>query len=273
MTSDAVPLADVRPLRRPAARTRVVRTVLAVGAVVAASAALVASLRTPSDATPLLPPGSDGIVVLDISASVSASVNRRLAATLDRLAAGGGRYGLVLFSDTAYLALPPSTPGSELRRFARFFRVPPPDGGQLEQAATSPWSRYFSAGTQISRGLAHALDVIRREALDSPAVLLVSDLDDSSTDIELLAAVALEYRRTNVPLHVVALDADPDDRALVTALLDRPGDLVVAPDPGDARPSTGAARNVPLVVATVLTACLLTLILAASARVRWREAS
>lgn len=272
MTANAVPLADVRPVRRAAARTRLVRIVLAVGVLAAAATAFAAALRGPAGAAPLLPPGSDGIVVLDISASVSASVNRRLAATLDRLSAAGGRHGLVLFSDTAYLALPPRTPAAELRSFARFFRVPAQDGGQLEQPPASPWSRQFSAGTRISTGLALALDVIRRDAIESPVVLLVSDLDDSAQDVEPLAGVALEYRRADVPLHVVALDADPDDRRLLTPLLARPGNLVVAPDPGVARPSAGAERNVALVAATVVTGALLAALLAAAARLRWRHA-
>ena len=272
MTADAVPLADVRPVRRAAKRTRRVRIVLAVGVVAAVATALAAALRGPSGDAPLLPPGSDGIVVLDVSASVSANVNRRLAATLDRLAGAGGRHGLVLFSDTAYLALPPRTPAAELRSFARFFRVPAQDGGQLAQPPESPWSRQFSAGTRISTGLALALEVIRREAIESPAVLLVSDLDDSAQDVEPLAGVALEYRRADVPLHVVALDADPDDRRLMTALLARPGNLVVARGPGVARPSAGSERNVALVAATVVTAALLTALLTAAARVRWRHA-
>ena len=272
MTADAVPLADVRPVRRAAKRTRRVRIVLAVGVVAAVATALAAALRGPSGDAPLLPPGSDGIVVLDVSASVSANVNRRLAATLDRLAGAGGRHGLVLFSDTAYLALPPRTPAAELRSFARFFRVPAQDGGQLAQPPESPWSRQFSAGTRISTGLALALEVIRREAIESPAVLLVSDLDDSAQDVEPLAGVALEYRRADVPLHVVALDADPDDRRLMTALLARPGHLVVARDPGVARPSAGSERNVALVAAAVVAAALLTALHAAAARVRWRHA-
>jgi hypothetical protein len=275
VSAGAVPLADVRPLRRTARRTRAVRIGLALASVGAASVALAASLRTPADAMPLLPPGSDGIVVLDLSASVSASVNRRLAATLDRLANAGGRYGLVLFSDTAYLALPPRTPAVELRSFARFFRVPAQDGGQLEQLPESPWSGQFSAGTQISTGLALALDVIRRDAGSPATVLLVSDLDDAVSDVEPLAAIAVEYRRENVPLRVVALDADPDDRALMTALLARPGDLLVAPDPGAVagRPATADGRSVTLVVSAAVTAALLALLLAASARVRWKEAT
>ena len=60
MTTDAIPLADARPFRRLAARTRLVRLCLALGAVGAAAAGLAFSLRDPPVSAPLLSPGSDG---------------------------------------------------------------------------------------------------------------------------------------------------------------------------------------------------------------------
>ena len=270
MTSDAIPLADARPFARPVARTRLVRLTLAVGALAMAAAAFAIALRDPPESALLLPPGTDGIVVLDVSASVSTSTNRRLASTLDRLAHSKGRYGLVLFSDTAYLALPPGSPAAELRPFARFFHVTPGRGSR-PSTPRSPWSSQFSAGTLISAGLALALDVARKERDEGNAVLLVSDLDDSSTDAGRLAAVMLEYRRADVPLNVVALDPEPRDRATFAALLARPGALTVAPDPAVSAVPESRVRDHRLIAASLLTGVLLAGLIAVTARLRWRH--
>ena len=72
----------------------------------------------------------------------------------------GGRAGLILFSDTAYQALPPGTPVTELGSFERFFRIARPTSPGLQpQPPRSPWTSSFSAGTRISTGLSLALDV------------------------------------------------------------------------------------------------------------------
>lgn len=271
MTSDAIPLADARPFARPAARTRRVRLALAVGAVVTAVAAFAIALRDPPESALLLPAGSDGIVVLDLSASVSTSRNRRLASTLDRLARSKGRLGLVIFSDTAYLALPPRSPAGELRPFTRFFRVTPQGAGSHPTSPRSPWSSQFSAGTMISQGLALALDVAREAEGKRTAVLLISDLDASAGDVGRVASVMLEYRRTDIPLHVVALDPDPRDRATFAALLERPDALTVAPDPAVSAIPESRVRDHRLIAASLLTGVLLAGLIAVTARLRWRH--
>lgn len=271
MTSNAIPLADARPFARPAARTRLVRLTLAVGALAVAAAAFSIALRDPPESALLLPRDTDGIVVLDVSASVSTSTNRRLASTLDRLARSKGRYGLVLFSDTAYLALPPGSPAAELRPFARFFHVTPGGRGSRPSTPRSPWSSQFSAGTLISAGLALALVVAREGGGEGTAVLLVSDLDDSSTDAGRLATVMLEYRRADVPLHVVALDPEPRDRATFAALLARPGALTVASDPAVSAVPESRVRDHRLIAASLLTGLLLAGLISVTARLRWRH--
>ena len=72
-------------------------------------------------------PATDGLVVLDLSASISTDTYARIGATLDELADTGGRYGLIVFSDTAYLALPPGTPAAELRAVRTPLRPPRAD--------------------------------------------------------------------------------------------------------------------------------------------------
>jgi hypothetical protein len=271
MTTDAIPLADTRPFRRPASRTRLVRLTLAVCALGAAAAAFATALHDPPEAGPVLPRGTDGIIVLDVSASVSTSASRRLSSTLDQLARSRGRYGLVLFSDTAYLALPPGSPASELRPFTRFFRPTPPRSGSPPRLRRSPWSSQFSAGTMISGGLALALDVARELGDERTTVILVSDLDASSRDVGWVTSVLLEYRRAKVPLRVVALDPEPRDRATFAALLARPDALTVAPDPATSAVPERRVRDVRLITASLATGALLAGLIAVSARLRWRN--
>ena len=144
------------------------------------------------------PSGTDGLVVLDLSASISSDTYARIGATLDELADTGGRYGLIVFSDTAYLALPPGTPAAELRAFARRFDLPEQTGGALT-VPTGPWTDSFSAGTKISTGLQLALDTIKAKRLGRPAVLLVSDLDDDVGDLERLLRRSSDLSAASLP--------------------------------------------------------------------------
>ncbi|HZB23220.1 MAG TPA: vWA domain-containing protein, partial [Gaiellaceae bacterium] len=177
--------------------------------------------------------------------------------------------GLVVFSDTAYLALPPRTPARELRTFERFFRVPPRTGGVLGTPAENPWTHGFSAGTRISTGLSVALEAISRERLSDAAVLLISDLDNDIRDIEPLARLAVEYRERGVPLHVVALDAAPEDRRTLESLVGRPADVVAAPAPREAGTFAKGRRDRTPVVAAAVAAGFLALLIAIAARLRW----
>ena len=159
----AIELADYPALARAARRTRLLRLGAAGAAV---GLAVLAFLVAPSGSSPgavLLPHGANGIVVLDVSASISSDTYARIASTLDRLRRGGGSAGLILFSDTAYQALPPGTPVVELGPFERFFQVPAQtQPGVLPQPPQSPWTDQFGAGTRISTGLSLALKVLRR---------------------------------------------------------------------------------------------------------------
>src|SRR4029078_9998323 len=98
------------------------------------------------------PPGGGGLVVPDLSASISPDTYARIGATLDELADAGGRYGLIVFSDTAYLALPAGAPSVAPRAFARRL-CPPEQAGGAITVPTNPWTNAFSAGTKISTGL------------------------------------------------------------------------------------------------------------------------
>ena len=66
-----------------------------------------------------------------------------------------GRYGLVVFSNVAYEALPPGSPASALRPLIRYFTVPTARRrpGAAAPLPTNPWTLSFSSGTRISAGL------------------------------------------------------------------------------------------------------------------------
>ena len=136
----------------------------------------------------------------------------------------------------------------------------------------SPWRDTFSAGTAISTGLQRALDEIRDRRLERPAVVLVSDLDDSTSDLGRLRDVALAYRRAGIPLHVVGLSPAPEDAALIRTLVAQSGDLVAAPTRETASSRFLAGRATDVALATVALAVSLALLLVVTQRVRWRSA-
>lgn len=257
-----IPLADLPALAHQAARTRVLRRAAAAAALASLAFALGLTLRGDDDGVPYLPPGSDAIVVLDVSASISSDTFARIDATLSRLVRGGGRYGLVLFSDTAYQALPPGTPAVELERFRRFFRVEPRRfAGAQALPPRGPWTDAFSAGTRISTGLGLARDIVLRERLGRPAVLLVSDLDNDAGDLDRLTSVVLAFRESRIPLEVVGLNPSPEDERFVRRLLPRGGEIALAPLPeehvaGAHEPFSAALVAVALAAAASVAAFL-----------------
>jgi hypothetical protein len=251
-----IPYGELDAVASSTRRTLALRLLLAAAALAGALAVVLLGRAGPAPGA-LLPAGSDGLVVLDLSASISSDTYARIGGTLDRLAGSDGRYGLIVFSDTAYLALPPGTPAAELRPFARRFDVPPRTSGAIA-VPTNPWTGSFSAGTKISTGLQLALDTIRARGLGRPAVLLVSDLDDDAGDRERLTATALSFRRLGIPVRVVGLNPSPEDERFVTRLLRRPSDLSAAALPGE-REGGDSGLRLPLLLAALAAAVALAL--------------
>jgi VWA domain containing CoxE-like protein len=271
--ADTIPLSLVREVAALGRRTRRLRLVLAALVCAAAAAAFLVALHTRSEGAAVLPNGTNGIVVLDVSASISSDTYARISTTLHDLARSHGRFGLVLFSDTAYQTLPPGTPSANLLPFARFFDVPPQASpGLAPSLPPSPWSDSFSAGTHISAGLQRALDVVTERHLRRPSVLLVSDLDDDTGDLQRLTDVALAYRHAGIPLRVVGLNPAPEDAHLVASLLSRPGDLRLARLPGEGGTSFVAHSAWPLALLTIAAGLLLGLFVPLADRLRWRPA-
>src|SRR5262249_47908957 len=148
-----------------------------------------------------------------------------------------GRYGLVVFSDVAYEALPPGSPAAALKPLVRFFTLPAQTTpGLAPTFPVSPWTESFSAGTRISAGLGLALQLIRDEHLKRASVILISDLDDDPGDLSSLGAAALALKSEHIAVRVVALNPDPRDEQLFQRLLSQAA-VTHAPLPGE-RPVT-----------------------------------
>lgn len=212
----AIPLADATSFAPVAQRTLIVRAALALvllGAIVAA--ALLA--RNPHAQTIVeLPSDSTAIVVLDISASISSDTYSRIGATLSSLARSRGRYGLVVFSDQAYEALPTGTAAANLEPLVRYFRRPRrTTPGFAPAYPPNPWTDNFSAGTSISAGLIRAQTIVFQNKVRRPVVILISDLDDDPNDRARLRRILIAYKRDGIPLRLVGLNATPQAIAFV----------------------------------------------------------
>jgi hypothetical protein len=205
-----------------ARRTRRVRWALAVCAILALAVAL--SFARGADVRPssYFASGNGGIVVLDLSTSVERGKYQRIQRVLRSLAMTGSRVGLVVFSDSAYEALPPGTRGEELTPLLRFFPVDrePRSREEAERNAlrsfgiATPWSGSFRGGTRISTGLREARLMIERDEIADPSVLLVSDLDNSGIDTPVLTQELVRYEQIGVDLRIVPLFPNAEDRQL-----------------------------------------------------------
>ena len=180
-----------------------------------------------------LPVGSTGVIVLDLSASVTEAANRRIARVLQNVVKSDEPVGVVLFSDSAYELVPPGTRGLELRPMLRFFTpqrlshamrmrmLREGRGGAAASYIENPWAAEFRGGTRISEGLKIARTMLRREGLIDGSVLLVSDLDYSPFDFSAITQELISYRVGQVPLRVIPLFASPTDREFFRRLVAR----------------------------------------------------
>jgi hypothetical protein len=208
----AIPLADLARFRGAWRRARVVRLVLAAALV---ASILVAFLVAPAaPGRRFVPAGTVGIVALDLSASIKPGYYSLIEQELSTLAASRDKFGLVLFSDVAYEALPPGTPASQLLRLLRFFKIP--RGGGIPD---NPWQQYFSGGTVISNALFLSLQMLQTDHIAHGAVVLISDLGNDPTDSSRFASAVLLYQQRHIPLEVVGLDPTPNDAEFVKTLI------------------------------------------------------
>jgi hypothetical protein len=265
----SIPLADLGSLAGAVRRTTALRLGLAALLAGAAIGAFFFARATNLQPTPLLPPGSSGIIVLDLSSSVEHGTLDRMYAGLTQLGTTRDRFGVVVFSARAYEALPPNTPARELAPFARFFRELPRSSVHFAPGAapqiptaglypTNPWSNGFSGGTEISTGLALARTLIQSSPSTRPAVWLMSDLADDSPDRRVVERVAKSYIDLGIALHVVALNPSKADEAFFQRLLGPRGSLIEAKPSTRVRLATRYGFPLGLVCCALAVALLLT---------------
>ncbi len=265
----ALPLADARRLISLSRPGRIAATALAALAVLLVLAFGFESRDSHSHTLVPLSKNADTVLVLDLSASISSDTYSRIGGTLKPLSQSGRRFGLVVFSDEAYEALPPGTPAADLAPLVRYFTLPAQKTpGFLPAYPANPWQRRFTAGTNLSAGL----ELAHRIALEGPhraTVVLVSDLSDSPGDLTRLASVLLAYGRDAIPIRIVGLNPAPADLAFFRQLLPQKTPVVAAPTLDKARVHESTPFPWVLVLLAAGTAAALSLVAAWRRRLRW----
>jgi hypothetical protein len=230
---NGLPSHDVEALRRPSLRTRLVQGVLAFTALVLLAAAAASASNLESREEGLLPAGTVGVVVVDLSLSISDEDYNIVRAALRRLVEENAPIGLVVFSDVPYELLPPGTPASEMRPMLRLL-IPPELGPPI-----NPWTDTFRAGTRVSSALELAQSILERDNVRNGSVLLVSDLETAPDDVPALTRAVASLRRSNVELEVVGLAPSSDARVIFEGVLQE--DAFAAP-PGTEDPLASTSR-------------------------------
>jgi hypothetical protein len=204
---------DVGAYRTAALRTRALRIVLVGGVVALALAAVAASKNPKTSEQALVPPDRIGVVVLDLSLSITDDDYATIRRTLRRLIAEKASIGLVVFSDVPYELLPPGTPAAELKPILRLLVAP------RLGPISNPWTQTFRAGTRISAALQLAKSSLERDKIASGSILLVSDLETAPDDVPPLTRTIDELDRAKIRLRVVPLAPSSDALSLFAGLL------------------------------------------------------
>lgn len=236
---------DVRVLRPAVLRARILRAVLVLAALALLAAAAASARNLQTEERALLPQGSVGVVVVDLSLSIADEDYTIVRGALRRLVAEDADIGLVVFSDVPYELLPPGTPASEMQPMLRL--LVPPDVGPPR----NPWSQTFRAGTRISTAIELAAATLERDGIESGSILLVSDLETAPDDVERLARTVTGLEQRNIALRVFGIAPSSDARTIFGGLLQ--DEAFVAPlDSDEPIPLESQARHGLPVVLLVL---------------------
>ena len=212
-----VVLADQSRLRTPRIRTDLGRIFIGLGLAATVALMFITARHAGAGRAAVFPEGTDtGVITLDMSASISGPTYARVATTLRGIAAANQSVGFVMFSDTAYELLPPNSPPAALAAFIPYF-VPLRYYGTTPVFAQSPWDM-FMGGTRVAPGLVMAEQSLRRAHVRHGAILIVSDLDDSSADYPLLDQEAVRLRHDHIPVRIVPLFATAQNKQFFAAL-------------------------------------------------------
>lgn len=282
---ERIPIADAHLLGAPVRRTSAVRLGLAAALAVAAAIAFLVARGAEARPSSYFAEGAAGVIVIDFSTSIDPGKYRRIARVLRTVVDTSQPMGLVIYSDTAYEAVPPGTRGDVLRPLLRFFdsgrpalapRVGAGFGAPLPRRfPRNPWQEVFRGGTTISGGLRVAREMLERERIAQGSVLLVSDLDDSPFDTESLAREAIRYKREGIDLRLVTLQPSREDRGLFLRLMGQRAFVghreLLANSALEERRTLVGSFPVWLVLAASLLLVLLAANERVNARLRWRQ--
>jgi hypothetical protein len=202
---------DAAALKTASVRTRLVRLVVALLALglLAAAAASARNLEVHPEG--LLPTGTTGVVIVDLSLSIGDQNLQDVRRALRRVVDANEPIGLVVFSDVPYELLPPGTPAKEMRPILRLLA---PQRGTVAH----PWEQEYRAGTRISEALELARDMLRRDRISPGSILLLSDLDTAPDDYDRLSRTLQSLRR-EVRVRVIPLSPTSEGRQLFTGVL------------------------------------------------------
>jgi hypothetical protein len=227
-----LPYGELGALRRPVLRATALRLVLGAALAGVLVAALVVALGRDARPDALLPAGTKGLIVLDLSASTGAQTE--VGDLLRHIADGNEPTGLVVFSDGAYEVVPPGVPGRDLAPLIRFFSEGP--GGTVPG---DPWFD-FAAGTRVSAGLEQALESFERDGIARGSILLASDLEFVAEEIARLPALLTELRRKGIELRILPVDAREEQKRFFERVVGP--DVFVDVEAGAAT-ATGSGRD------------------------------
>jgi len=281
----AIPSVDTRGLAPAARRTRTALGVLALAAIAVASAFALTARRSPN--VPAALRGGHGLmIVVDVSSSTLGFSNMISRSLLTLANDPSQRAGLVLASQSAYVALPPETPGAALRGWQRMISYINTQNHKLAVRAKLdrtplpnptpgdyPWVGVFTGGTRLSAGLAAAIQALRDAGVESGQIVLISDLRDAPEDLPRVSALIARMHELGIQLRVVTVgDAARDQKAFsdlggARFLIDA-ADAAYAPERERALPSK------PSAVPMVLLGCALAVLLALTellVPLRWRK--
>ena len=200
--------------------------------------------RAQPEEAPILSPGSNALIVVDLSGSALPS-SEGISRVLLALTRDPRRHlGLVVFSDTAYEALPPSTPVEGLKGWLELFRT--------GKAWEYPWAPSFASGTVISSGLVLARKLLRRDRDRASARRPGQRPRRRRSDLQKLSTVVAEYQRERIDLRVIKVSpgaapaTDAVSRLPNAAFVEDAASQIVDPT------RSGGADSLPIVLAALV---------------------
>jgi hypothetical protein len=280
----AIPTGDAPALARAARRTRLLLIVLP--ALVIALACWLALAPQDQPALPEALRGGDPVVVvIDVSSS-TLGYSHLIAQSLLALGRDPAQQaGLVLASDSAYVALPAQAPGSALHGWQQLISFVAANNRKIAARAKQdrtpipyptpgdyPWAGVFTGGTRLSGGLVRATQALTEAGATHGQVVLISDLRDAPEDLPRVSAAITRLHALGMRLRVVVVGNAPKD---TKAFSDKGGaefiisaaDAVYAPQRPPTLPSAPPALL--LVVLSVAIAAVLAAVEFLLPHLRW----